>query len=222
VSPRSRSSWPLLALLALLAAPAPVPAQRRGEVPLTDVLQIVVLEREVLAIDAESGGTRSRDLEIGEQVRWTGSRGRVGVVLTDRRVLAVATRSAAWQEARWRRTERPPDRALLGDRVAVLASSVRAIGFDGGSGNLVERTLAPSESVLRSEVSENVGVVVTARRAMGVTPFVGGFFEVDLHVSERLEGVEATGNLATVRTSHRLLTFSALSGAWAERNLDLR
>jgi hypothetical protein len=220
VSARRRCSWILLALLALLASPAG--AQRRGEVPLADVLQIVVLEREVLAIDAESGGSRSEDLEIGERVLWHGARGRVGVVLTDRRLLAVATRSAAWQEARWRRNERPPDRVLLGDRVAVLASSVRAIGFDGGSGNLVERTLGPGEAVLRSEASENVGVVVTGRRAMGVTPFVGGFFEVDLHVSERLEGVEATGNLATVRTSRRLLTFSALSGAWAERSLDLR
>lgn len=219
MSPHRCSLRTLLALVALLAAPA---GAQRGEVPLADVLQIVVLEREVLAIDAESGGSRSEDLEISERVLWYGARGRVGVVLTDRRMLAVATRSAAWQEARWRRTERPPDRALLGDRVAVLASSLRAVGFDGGSGNLVERTLGPGETVLRSEVSENVGVVVTARRAMGVTPFVGGFFEVDLHVSERLQGVEATGNLATVRTSRRLLTFSALSGAWAERSLDLR
>lgn len=193
-----------------------------GATPLEDLLQIVVLERELLAVDAESGGDTRESLELGERVLWQGARGRVGVVLTDRRVLAVGTGSAAWQDARYRRRERPPSRAHLGDRVALVLLATRALGFNGGSGNLVERSLGPGEAILELGVSGNVAVVVTDRRALGLSPFAGGFFEAKLQLRERVEAVRATGNLATVTTSRRLLTFRAPSGSWGERNLDLR
>jgi hypothetical protein len=141
------------------------------------------------------------------------------VVLTDRRVLAVAVRSGSWQEARYRRGEAPPAGVFLGEQVALVVTSKRAIGFDGGSGNLVERSLGPRERVLAADASGAVGVIVTDRRALGVSPFVGGFFVTKLRVEETLDAVAATGNFATVRTSRRLLTFQAASGAWVEVSL---
>jgi hypothetical protein len=192
------------------------------DVPLSDVLQIVVLQRQLLAIDAESGGQREEDLERGERVVWHASRGRVGVVLTDRRMLAVATRSGAWQEARYRAGETLLRDPTLGDRVALIMTTKRAIGFDGGSGNLVEQSIGPRESVLTGVVGENVAVVITDRRAMGLSPFVGGFFEAKLRLGERINDVAPTANLVTIATSHRLLLFRSTSGSWEERNLDLR
>jgi len=207
--------------LALVAAP-PSSAQRRapGETPLADVLQIVVLERELVAIDGLAGTDTRAELEIGERVLWTEARGRVGVAITDRRLLAVGTRSGAWQAARFRRGEPPPPGALLGERVAIAVTGKRALGFDGGSGNLVERTLGPRERVLAADADGAVGVVVTDRRALGLSPFVGGFFVQPLRLEEDVEGVAATGNVATVRTSRRLLTFQAPVGAWVEVPLD--
>jgi hypothetical protein len=215
----------VLSVAALLAAHAPSPARaelRRGDVsPLADLLQIVIRPRSLLAIDGSQGGQREERLERGESVVWHATRGRVGVVLTDRRVLAVTTGSAAWQEERWRSGERRPPDAALGDRIALLATSKRAIGFDGGSGNLVTSSLGPRERVVHDATAENVGVIVTDRRALGVSPFVGGFFEVSLQTGETLDSLVASANLATLTTSRRILVFRADTGGWSERRLDL-
>lgn len=190
--------------------------------PLSDLLQVIVREREVIAIDGESGRQREIALELGEAVTWRGAQGAVGVVLTDRRLLAISVRSGAWQIERYHAGEQQPASAALGDRVALVVTNRRAIGFDGGSGNLVEVDLGPRESLRQSRVAENVAVAVTTRRALGISPFVGGFFSVGLRLSERVEDLSASANLATLVTSHRLLTFRARTGSWEERQLNLR
>ena len=45
-------------------------AQPRDEVPLADVLEILELDRELLAVDARGGGETSIRLRLGERVRW--------------------------------------------------------------------------------------------------------------------------------------------------------
>jgi hypothetical protein len=204
----------------LLAAPAG--AQLLDEVPLADVLEVLVLDRNLVAIDAEGGGQRDVQLRLEERLLWTGARGRVGVALTDQRILAVAVGSAAWQSENRLRGEVVPDRALLGDRVALVVSSLRVLGFNGGSGNFAETRLGPREKVLALRTGENVAVVVTDRRALGLSPSVGGFFETPINLVERLESVEAAANLATVTTHRRVLIFRAPSGSWEERLRTLR
>ncbi len=193
-----------------------------GETPIEDVLQIVVLEREILAVDARGGAETREALRLGETVRGRRSHGEVGLAFTDQRVLAVSAGSAAWQEARYRRGEVLVGEPLLGQRVALVVTSRRVIGFDGGSGNLVEQRLGLRERVVGRAAAANVAVVVTDRRALGVSPFTGGFFEAPLQLEEEVRAVEASGNLATVRTSRRLLTFRAPSGSWSERWLGLQ
>jgi hypothetical protein len=211
----------LAAAVAVALAAGPAPAGDDAEL-LADDLEIAVLQRELLSIDARGGGQRSTPLELGERVLWTGTRGRIGVVLTDRRVLAVGTESAAWQSSRWRRTEPVPDGALLGGRVALLATRTRVIGFDGQSGNLVEQGIGPGERVTGQVVGQNVAVAVTERHAFGLSAFAGGFVGADLALDERVEELRAVANAATVVTSRRLLVFRAPSGTWEERRLDLR
>jgi hypothetical protein len=209
------------ALLAFVPA-EPARGQRvraPGETPIADVLQLIQLDRELVAVDGLAGADIRVDLELGERVLWTEARGRVGIAVTDRRLLAVATRSGAWQATRFRRGEALPEGAFVGEQVAVVVTSKRALGFDGGSGNLVERSLGPRERVIAADASGAVGLVVTDRRALGVSPFAGGFFTTALRVGESIEAVAATGNVATVRTSRRLLTFQAAGGIWVELDL---
>ena len=221
VQRRHCSALAAATLAALLAAP-PAKAAEEGRAPLGDLLQIVVTPRVLLAIDGEGGGDTREPLERDEQVLWTGSRGLVGMVLTDRRVLAVRTRSGRWQTTRWRRGESQPAAAELGDRVGLVATDRRLLGFDGGSGNLAETSIGPSERVIQTRVGANVAVAVTTRRALGLSPFKGGFFEVSLRVGEALQQVEASSEVVTITTSHRLLFFRARTGAWSERRLELR
>jgi hypothetical protein len=205
--------------LALFAGGAA--AQPLG-VPLADVLEVLVLDRQLVAIDAESGGQRVLPLRITESALWTGSRGRVGVVITDQRLLAVGTGSGAWQQTDRYLGEAVPPHAVLGDRVALVLTSERVVGFDGGSGNFVESRLGVRERLLAGRAGENVAVVVTDRRALGLSPVAGGFFETKLDLEERVQQVETGANLATVTTQRRVLIFRAPSGSWEERRRNLR
>jgi hypothetical protein len=208
-----------LTCLAILMASDARPAEDAVLAPLLDV---VVLEREILAIDAESGGETRERLEIGERVLFAKQRGKVGVAVTDRRILAVATRSGSWQEARYRVGETPPQEAGLGDRVALVLTAQRAIGFDGGSGNLVESSIGPQELATQSAVGQNVAVVITNRRALGLSSDRGGFFETRLRLGERVQSISALAKTVTLHTDRRLLIFRGPSGSWEERRLPLR
>jgi hypothetical protein len=189
-------------------------------VPLGQLIQIVFEQDLVIALNFQ-GGSITEKLEIGENVHWHAAQGAVGIVLTDRRLLAVAANSGAWQEARYGRGERPPGDAMLGDRVAIAATSERAVGFDGGSGNLVEYRFGPQESLLATNAGANVGVVATDRKLLGLSPFVGGFFVTPLFVRERLEQISPTPNLVTVTTDRRYLVFRSDSQIWTELNRPL-
>ncbi len=212
------ASWAAVAL----AFAHPAPAQPGDAVPLADVLEIVVLERQILAIDAEGGGQVEERLELNERVLWTASKGTVGVALTDRRVLAVGTRSGAWQQARYRRVETRPTGALLGDRLALVTTDRRLLGFNGVTGNLIERDIAPREFVVDRGVEGDVSVVVTNRHAFGLAAFVGGWFPIRLGIQERFQSLKVRSGVATVTTDRRLLIFRGNSGSWEERRLDAR
>jgi hypothetical protein len=211
-----------LAAAALLVLGVASPARARDASPLEPLLEVQVLGRELIAIDAEGGGQRTTRLEREERVLFTRSQGRVGVVVTDRRLLAVATRSGAWQETRFRNGETPPATVDLGDRVALALLAQRAIGFDGGSRNLIESTLGPREIVVDTAVGQNVVVVATDRRALGLSSDRGGFFEVRLRSGEVVESIDAFARHATVSTSQRLLTFRGEAASWEERRKSLR
>jgi hypothetical protein len=208
----------LLTLLFLLLGPGPASAQRvrRDQLPLGELIEIVVLEDELLAVDAEGGGTSTVRRRLGERVLWVGTRGLVGVVITDERVLAIATRSS-WQEAPYERSEPPAREADLGDRVALVALPKRVLGFVGSMGRFAEVRLGPRENLQALRVGANVGVVVTEREAWGLSPDAGGFFPIRLQLREKLEEVVARDNLATVHTDQRILVFRSPTGTWAER-----
>ena len=208
-----------LAFTLLLLAATPAASQQIGSVPLTDLLEIALLDRDVVALSGE-GAQVSVRLNLTERVLWSGSRGTVGVVITNERLLAVATGSAAWQEERYQRGEAPPVEALLGDRVALATTTRRVLGFLG-TGNLVEYRLGPREALRSVRVGENVGVIVTDRKAVGLSPSTGRFTETKLQLHERIESVDTRSTLATVTTNRRLLVFRAPTGAWSERRREL-
>jgi hypothetical protein len=213
----------LLALLLVAAAAGSARAQfvLPDEVPLAELLDVSLVDRELLAFSARRGGAVSEDLLLNESVLWLGARGKVGVAITTKRILAVATGSGPWQETNYLRGEQPPSAPTLGDRVGLILTTRRALGIDGGSGNLVEYRLGPKEQYLASEVGPNVAVVVTDRTAYGLSPLKGGFFPVKLSAAERIESLTSGSNIATLTTQRRVLIFRTPTGTWEERNRPL-
>ncbi len=214
--------WILVLGLVVAAPDARSQPVSGDQVPLAELLEVLLIDRDLLAIDARQGGEISERLQLDESVLWLGARGKVGVAVTTRRILAVATGSAAWQETSYQRKESPPIAPTLGDRVAIVVTNRRAIGFDGGSGNLVEYRLLPRERVVVTQVGANVAVIVTDRSALGLSPQRGGFFPVKLDVAERIESINAGSNVATLTTDRRVLIFRTPTGNWEERSRNLR
>jgi hypothetical protein len=203
--------------IALTLAPIAQAQLTRDQIPLGDLIEIVVMDDEILAVDAEGGGSSVVRRQLNESVLWTGTRGRVGVVITDRRVLGIAPSSGGWQEANYERGEAPALDAQLGDRVAVILLRRRVLGFLGTVGRFVQQRLGPQEDLRAVQVGANVAVLVTNRVAIGLSPEAGGFFSFRLHLRERITEVSARANLATVQTDERVLVFRAPTGTWAER-----
>lgn len=199
----------------------PALADRFDERATLDVLQIQLVGRDLYAIDGR-GGVLTERLEIGETLNWRGSRGRVGIVLTDRRFLGASSNSSRWQSERYLRTENPPAEALLGEQVAVIVSNKRILGLDANRGTFAVVGLGPLERIVATEVGANVAVVVTTRRALGIAPRLGGFVEIHLTPQEKAPQISVSGNVATVLTPRRLLTFRGPAGSWGERRRKLR
>jgi hypothetical protein len=204
------------ALALLLLATTPVAAQLPplATVPLLDLVEIVVKNRQVMALSGERGGHIAEPLIGSEEVIWSGARGDIGMVVTDRRVLAITNGSFLWRSLRLKLRETISFAPALGERVGLVLTSERVIGISGTGGELAERALGASEEVVDTMLGENVAVLVTTHRLLGLSGFLPGFVEERVGLYEQFEAGRALANLATVEVGHRLLIFRAPSGLW--------
>jgi hypothetical protein len=165
-----------------------------------------------------TGGRARVRLELGETVLFQRSRGRVGMVLTDKRALGVAS-GTSWLEVRWRIHEVPAEVALVEERLALTVTSWRALAFT--ERGWIEESLTPGEVVATMRAGSGAGVVTTNRRLLGVAPS-SGFVSEKLRVREVLESVNAQDTIVTLRTDLRILVFSAPRASWREEKLRLQ
>lgn len=205
-----------LVVTTLLGVEASARPLEYPEVELEDVIEVDLIGRDLFAYDLL--GTRSPGLrlELGETVLWMRASGRVGIVVTDRRLLAVTNENAAWQEIRLRIHESRPDRAWLGKRLAVAITDQRLLGYDSGSGLWIEANVGPNETVRGVQMGAQTGLVLTDRRAYGLSPGVGDFISTPMSIQERIEGLRVGANIAQVSTSRRVLVFRSPIGSWTE------
>jgi hypothetical protein len=205
-------------LAGLLSAAAPA-EPRLG--PLEDRVQWVALERELIAVDSAGGGEHRAPLGVGEQRIDSWVDGEIGVALTNRRLIAVTANTGGVHEVRFHAGERVLAGPTLGDRVALVVTTRRALGFDGGSGNWLESSLGPHERVIAVAVANHVAALATDRRALALSPVRGGFFEAPLALADAPVQLSASGDLVTLRARARLLVFRASGARWSERAVGL-
>lgn len=191
-----------------------------AEVERLDVISIQQDDRNLYGFNSLTG-TRARvRLEVAEVVLFNESRGRVGIVLTDRRALGL-TVGGNFQEVRYRLAERVPDYAVVSERVALVATTQRALGFVGKFGGWIEEDLPPGEAAQALRAGTGVGVVATNRRALGLAPDVGVFASISFRLKESLASIDAEDTLATLRTDQRILVFSGPRATWTLRERDI-
>ncbi len=206
-------------LLSLSPVAAQVPLLP-DELERIDVIAIERDGRDYYAFDALTGRRSTIRLEIGEDVLFQRSRGRIGLVLTDRRVLGVAS-GLPWLEERLGLQELPTARGLVEDRIGLVVTNRRALAFTATSGWIAE-DFGPKEDASALRAGAAAGVVTTNRRALGIAPSLRNFVAADFRVQEDLESVTAQDTLITLRTNRRILVFSAPRASWSEQKRLIR
>jgi len=219
---RQLSSWLVPAWLALSCLAAPVASAQipllPQQAPLLNLIDVLVIDRHLIAFDALGSRTLDLELERDEVVQWSGAEGEVALVVTDRRALAATPRSSQWQELRFRLSEAWPQTPILSTRLVLLLTDQRALGFDSNAGAWSVAEIGLQERVQALRIGTNNAIIVTNRRALGLSPEGGGFWPTPMRLYEQLEAVEADDNLATITTNQRVLLFRARFGSWSSQN----
>ena len=98
-----------------------------------DVVAIERDGRDLYGFDSISGQRTRIRLEVDEKVFFLEARGRVGLVLTSRRAIAIGPGSE-FQDLRYQTSEAAPEMGLVEDHIALVATSKRVLGFLGAGG----------------------------------------------------------------------------------------
>ncbi len=207
----------LAVALLFLAGGAAGAGPREGVRP-EDRVDVALVDRQLLAIRAGDGAAVvAVDLELGETVLASKSRGLVGVALTSARLLGVTSSSSGWHELRYRVRERatPPRKFELGDRIALVALPNRIAGLAPGGTGWIEVELGPGEVPASIHALTNVAVAVTERRAIALSA-KSGFIAVALNPEESRPVVSVDDSSATLVTDRRVLVFRSGDVAWRE------
>lgn len=216
----------LVAALLLPVTPAPAsaapPLAPQDEFVLEDQIALEVIDRDVWAFDARGGGRNYLRLDLGERVVAQGQRGLVAYLMTNRRLLALASGLGGWRELPLRVGESVGALSWLAPRLLVVATAQRILGFEAGNAVWLQVDVGPNEAVTHVEIGASTAIVVTDRTAYGLSPDAGGFFAERLRLHEKLEQVSASATLGQVRTSQRILVFRAPTGAWTEADRPIR
>jgi hypothetical protein len=201
----------------------PVRAQTDRGVEIEDRLDVLRVDRRLLAVSADSGSVLEEKVRAGESLVLLESAGVVGVAVTDDRLLGVTTRSSNWQEVELRTGESVPTQVHVGERLALVVLDRRLLALTQGSGIWTELELLAGELPVQIKVDSAVGLCVTGRRAIGVSSDGTGFVQVSLTPREKVEAVSMKDQSVTLRTLYRVLVFRNGSPRWVElRRTDFR
>ena len=211
-----RSRTFLLSLICLSILATPIFAYADEEIE--DLIDIAESNGKIIAI-IEGRKTVTFNLRPDEKVLWSGSRGYLGVFLTDHHFFVISVSSGAWQALPLRLEESGKGVVRLSPYIALLVAKDRAIGFDATANRFVETQLPLNDELIAAEAEKYVAVVITSSRVFGLAVESSSFVENTLGIGETIETVKLTSGKATVRTSERLLSFEASGSTWKETRL---
>ena len=204
---------PLLAASLCAAAAAEV---LEPGAQIEDQLDVVQVDRRIIAVSSLGGTIFETPLELGEHVRGILSRGLMGIVTTNVRLLAATAGSSRFKTLRYRVTEREATapEPQVADRVALVALGPRVAALAASSAGWSQLALGPQEELRHTQVSANLALVLTDRRAVAFSAASGGFVEEPLSPEEAIESVSLKDGSITLETPRRVLVFHAGRPVW--------
>ena len=187
-----------------------------------DVIDIHVADGEVLGI-RNGVSVHKKKLGLREEILWKGTRGHVGTVLTDQRLLVLSKNSPGWKERSWRLDEvssqHKPDVAIS-DFLVLAVTGRRIIIYDGLVDKWTSTNVSLHDRIEDFVVDNYVAAIVTEKRVLGVAGRRGRFVPENFQSNESVVSVSARPHSITIRTSQRLLIFRSRSPFWDVTRLN--
>ena len=178
---------------------------------------MTVVDRRIIGVVGVGFSSVEAELELGEQVVAIRTQGFMGVVATNRRLLALGSRESNFSELRYRIAEKPvgPSQIHVLDRLALVELSTRLVAFSQQVGSWVELDLGPGERPRQIVADGNIATVITPRRAIAVSPRSQGFIEFSLTPEEDVERASMGDASVTLVLPHRILIFREDDKTWS-------
>ena len=185
----------------------------KGDDYIEDVIDIQELDGDVIAI--REGRAILLDLPAQEKILWSGSKGYIGAVLTNRRFLAISRSAIGWHEISLKEKETLEAITLLSEYLALLVTVDRGICFDGKNNRFIELQRPANEVFLKLAVNKYVAVVVSSHYAFGFALEGRAFNRIPFLPNEYFETLTTKAHFATIRTTKRLLIFRDSDSSWS-------
>ena len=186
-----------------------------------DLVDIQVADRTLLAI-IKGETVLTIDLQLEERILRQGTEGSLGLVMTDKRLLAVSTFTSNWIDLPLRIDETAGERApqvLMSDFIILVVTRNRLLGFDSQRNDWVKISIPLHDDPVKARIGQRVAVAVTPDKAWGLA-FGSAFFDpIQFMVGEKVFSVETQPFSINIRTNKRLLVFKA-TATWSEIDAD--
>ena len=189
-----------------------------AEEEIEDLIDIVESNSKIIAI-IEGRRTITFSLRPQEKVIWSGSKGNLGVFLTDLHFFVISSSLDNWQALPLNIGESEKGVVSLSPNIALLATGDRAVGFEASTNRFIETQLPIHDELVTAKAERYVAVVITSSRAFGLALESSNFTEFAFRIGETIETIKLTNSKATVHTSDRLLTFENSAMTWKEHKL---
>ncbi len=189
-----------------------------GQFEVTDRVDLVHVDQQLLAIRGETGAVLEIPLEVGERVIDIQSGGLMGVASTSNRLLGITAASPDWTVLRYRVSERERGvaRIYVQDRVAVASLPHRLVALNPSLKTWIRTALSPGESQPEILTGAQLAVAITPRRALGFSDQSSRFAEIQLGPRERIQRRSVEDSSITLVTERRVLVFRAGAASWVE------
>ena len=181
-----------------------------------DLIDIHVVKNEIVAVREGVAVHRER-LGVHEEVLWKGTRGYVGSVLTNKRLLAVSATIPGWRTQNLRIeefAESAEHEISISDFLVLAIMPKRVLLFDGLANDWAQMDIPLHDPVLDTVLENFVAAVITDKRVYGVAARRGRFVEERFQANERVESITSRAHSVSIRTNRRLLVFRSRSPFW--------
>ena len=192
-----------------------------------DIIKIEVTGSEIVGMNTLTNVRVVERLKDGETVTSALSKGKVGAVLTDRRLLGFNATNNTWSSFEtFFNKDVFPNEIKVSSSMAVAMAKRRAFAYTSISNDWKLELVSFMEHTLSSDINDNLIFVITSARIVAFSFHKQRWFSQNLYDGETVIHSSTGENFVTVTTKNtetalddRILTFDAKNGKWIEERL---